>query len=55
LTSSTIFSSPLAAARPSSKEVKPKQARFLFKKWLSFEEGLAAANGDEKMVEEVNP
>ncbi|KAF3018633.1 rRNA bioproteinsis protein rrp5 [Penicillium rubens] len=36
-----------------SKKVKPKQARFLFKKWLSFEEGLAAANGDEKMVEEV--
>ncbi|KAJ5952686.1 RRNA biogenesis protein RRP5 [Penicillium vulpinum] len=36
-----------------SKKLKPKQARFLFKKWLSFEEGLAAENGDEKMVEEV--
>ncbi|KAJ5356723.1 Nucleic acid-binding OB-fold [Penicillium concentricum] len=36
-----------------SKKLKPKQARFLFKKWLSFEEGLAADNGDEKMVEEV--
>ncbi|KAJ5943397.1 hypothetical protein N7516_003565 [Penicillium verrucosum] len=36
-----------------SKKLKPKQARFLFKKWLSFEEGLAATNGDEKMVEEV--
>jgi rRNA biogenesis protein RRP5 len=36
-----------------SKKLKPKQARFLFKKWLAFEEGLAAANGDEKMVEEV--
>ncbi|KXG47829.1 Nucleic acid-binding, OB-fold [Penicillium griseofulvum] len=35
-----------------SKKLKPKQARFLFKKWLSFEEGLAA-DGDEKMVEEV--
>lgn len=35
-----------------SKKLKPKQARFLFKKWLSFEEGLAT-DGDEKMVEEV--
>ncbi|KAJ5433393.1 uncharacterized protein N7458_012549 [Penicillium daleae] len=37
-----------------SKKVKPKQARFLFKKWLAFEEKLAAAEGgDEKMVEET--
>ncbi|OGE47522.1 hypothetical protein PENARI_c042G01624 [Penicillium arizonense] len=36
-----------------SKKLKPKQARFLFKKWLAFEEKLAADNGDEKMVEEV--
>ncbi|KAJ5782565.1 hypothetical protein N7457_004339 [Penicillium paradoxum] len=36
-----------------SKKLKPKQARFLFKKWLAFEEKLAAENGDEKMVEEV--
>lgn len=37
-----------------SKRVKPKQARFLFKKWLAFEEKLAAAEGgDEKMVEET--
>ncbi|CAG8413254.1 unnamed protein product [Penicillium salamii] len=37
----------------SNKKLKPKQARFLFKKWLDFEEKLAADNGDEKMVEEV--
>jgi rRNA biogenesis protein RRP5 len=36
-----------------SKKLKPKQARFLFKKWLAFEEKLAADHGDEKMVEEV--
>lgn len=37
-----------------SKQVKPKQARFLFKKWLAFEEKLATAEGgDEKMVEET--
>ncbi|KAJ5558964.1 hypothetical protein N7461_002936 [Penicillium sp. DV-2018c] len=36
-----------------SKKLKPKQARFLFKKWLAFEEKLAVENGDEKMVEEV--
>ncbi|PYH44000.1 putative rRNA biogenesis protein RRP5 [Aspergillus saccharolyticus JOP 1030-1] len=32
-----------------SKKVRPKQARFFFKKWLAFEEKL----GNEKMVEEV--
>ncbi|KAF7122955.1 hypothetical protein CNMCM5793_001131 [Aspergillus hiratsukae] len=45
-----------AAAAPmdASKKLRPKQAKFFFKKWLSFEEKLAAANGgDEKMVEEI--
>jgi rRNA biogenesis protein RRP5 len=42
-----------AVSIDTSKKLKPKQARFLFKKWLAFEEGLAAASGDEKMVEEV--
>jgi rRNA biogenesis protein RRP5 len=38
----------------SKKKLKPKQARFFFKKWLAFEEKLAAAEGgNEKMVEEV--
>ena len=37
-----------------SKKLKPKQAKFLFKKWLDFEEKLAVAeNGDEKMVEDI--
>lgn len=37
-----------------SKKLKPKQARFLFKKWLAFEEKLAAAeDGDEKMLEKI--
>ncbi|KAJ5279124.1 hypothetical protein N7478_004496 [Penicillium angulare] len=36
-----------------SKKLKPKQATFLFKKWLAFEEKLVAAGGDEKMVENV--
>lgn len=36
-----------------SKKVKPKQAKFLFKKWLAFEEKLAAEGGDEKMVEDI--
>lgn len=36
-----------------SKKLKPKQARFLFKKWLAFEESLASETGDEKMVEEI--
>ena len=34
------------------KKLKPKQAKFFFKKWLAFEEKLAAG-GSEKMVEEV--
>ncbi|CAG8054270.1 unnamed protein product [Penicillium olsonii] len=42
-----------AVSIDSSKKLKPKQARFLFKKWLAFEEKLAADNGDEKMVEDV--
>ncbi|PYI06782.1 nucleic acid-binding protein [Aspergillus sclerotiicarbonarius CBS 121057] len=37
-----------------SKKVRPKQARFFFKKWLSFEEKLASAEGGNgKMVEEI--
>ncbi|KAJ5398020.1 hypothetical protein N7509_006133 [Penicillium cosmopolitanum] len=36
-----------------SKKLKPKQAKFLFKKWLAFEEKLVAEGGDEKMVEET--
>jgi rRNA biogenesis protein RRP5 len=36
-----------------SKKVKPKQAKFLFKKWLAFEEKLVADGADEKMVEEI--
>lgn len=32
-----------------SKKVRPKQARFFFKKWLAFEEKL----GNDKMVEDV--
>ncbi|KAL2829253.1 hypothetical protein BDW59DRAFT_142385 [Aspergillus cavernicola] len=36
------------------KKLRPKQARFFFKKWLEFEEKLAAAEGgNEKMVEEI--
>lgn len=36
------------------KKLKPKKARFFFKKWLDFEEKLSAAEGgNEKMVEEV--
>ncbi|KAJ9212611.1 hypothetical protein DTO166G4_5830 [Paecilomyces variotii] len=44
-----------AAAAPAegSKKLKPKQARFFFKKWLAFEEKLAEERGNEKMVEEV--
>ena len=40
------------AAAESGKKLRPKQARFFFKKWLSFEEKLASG-GDDKMVEEV--
>ncbi|KAE8388646.1 hypothetical protein BDV23DRAFT_108641 [Aspergillus alliaceus] len=37
-----------------SKKIRPKQARFFFKKWLAFEEKLAAADGgNEKMVEDI--
>lgn len=39
-------------AADASKKLKPKQAKFFFKKWLAFEEKLAAG-GNEKMVEEV--
>ncbi|KKK23556.1 hypothetical protein P175DRAFT_0471469 [Aspergillus ochraceoroseus IBT 24754] len=36
------------------KKLRPKQARFFFKKWLGFEEKLAAADGgNEKMVEDI--
>lgn len=34
-----------------AKKVKDKQAKFLFKKWLAFEESVAG--GNEKMVDEV--
>ena len=34
-------------------KLKSKQARFFFKKWLAFEEALAASDGNDKMVEEV--
>jgi rRNA biogenesis protein RRP5 len=40
------------AAADTGKKLRPKQARFFFKKWLSFEEKLAAG-GDDKVVEEV--
>ncbi|KAH2947330.1 hypothetical protein KXW45_007016 [Aspergillus fumigatus] len=44
----------VATPTDASKKLRPKQAKFFFKKWLSFEEKLAAANGgDEKMVEEI--
>ena len=33
------------------RKVKDKQAKFLFKKWLAFEEKIS--NGDDKMVDEV--
>ncbi|KAK9854523.1 Tetratricopeptide-like helical protein [Penicillium brevicompactum] len=42
-----------AVSIDASRKLKPKQARFLFKKWLDFEEKLAAETSDEKMVEEV--
>lgn len=42
-----------AVSVDASKKVKAKQARFLFKKWLAFEEKLAADGGNDKMVEEI--
>ncbi|KAH8696661.1 putative rRNA biogenesis protein RRP5 [Talaromyces proteolyticus] len=43
-----------SASDDSGKKLKAKQARFFFKKWLSFEETLAATErGSEKRVEEV--
>ncbi|EED12897.1 rRNA biogenesis protein RRP5, putative [Talaromyces stipitatus ATCC 10500] len=45
---------PTPASTETQKKLKPKKARFFFKKWLDFEEKLAAAEGgNEKMVEEV--
>ncbi|KAK6835670.1 hypothetical protein RU639_002264 [Aspergillus parasiticus] len=42
------------ASVEASKKLRPKQARFFFKKWLAFEEKLAAADGgNEKMVEDI--
>lgn len=42
------------APEEGKRKLKAKQARFFFKKWLTFEEKLAAAEGgNEKMVEEV--
>lgn len=36
------------------KKLRPKQAHFFFKKWLSFEEKLASEDGgNEKIVEEI--
>ena len=37
-----------------SKKLKPKQATFMFKKWLAFEEKLAAADGgNEKVIDDI--
>lgn len=45
---------PIPASTETQKKLKPKKARFFFKKWLDFEEKLAVAEGgNEKMVEEV--
>ncbi|KAL2011206.1 hypothetical protein VTN00DRAFT_3924 [Thermoascus crustaceus] len=45
---------PAAGADDGKRKLKPKQARFFFKKWLAFEEKIAAQeSGNEKMVEEV--
>ncbi|KNG88637.1 rRNA biogenesis protein RRP5 [Aspergillus nomiae NRRL 13137] len=42
------------ASVEASKKLRPKQARFFFKKWLAFEEKLASADGgNEKMVEDI--
>lgn len=41
-----------AAAADTGKKLKPKQAKFFFKKWLGFEEKLATG-GNDKMVEDV--
>lgn len=43
-----------AVAAGTSKKLRPKQAKFFFKKWLDFEERLASADGgNEKTVEEI--
>ncbi|KAE8352852.1 hypothetical protein BDV28DRAFT_119450 [Aspergillus coremiiformis] len=43
-----------AVSVEAGKKLRPKQARFFFKKWLAFEEKLAAADGGNgKMVEEI--
>lgn len=43
-----------AVSVEAEKKVRPKQAKFFFKKWLAFEEKLAAAEGgNNKMVEEI--
>ena len=44
-----------AASDGSSRRVKPKQARFFFKKWLEYEEKLSNADGgrNERMVDDV--
>ncbi|PLB51121.1 nucleic acid-binding protein [Aspergillus steynii IBT 23096] len=43
-----------AVSIEAEKKVRPKQARFFFKKWLAFEEKLASADGgNNKMVEEI--
>jgi rRNA biogenesis protein RRP5 len=42
-----------AVSAEASKKLRPKQARFFFKKWLSFEEKLAAEGGNVRMVEEI--
>ncbi|EEA29009.1 rRNA biogenesis protein rrp5 [Talaromyces marneffei ATCC 18224] len=44
---------PAPSSTEAQKKLKPKKARFFFKKWLDFEEKLAAEGGNEKMVEEV--
>lgn len=44
---------PAPTSTETQKKLKPKKARFFFKKWLDFEQKLAAEGGNEKMVEEV--
>lgn len=49
-----VKKSAAAAATPEGKRLKPKQARFFFKKWLAFEEKLAGSGGrNEKMIEDI--
>ena len=43
-----------ATAAGTAKKLRPKQARFFFKKWLDFEEKSTSGDGgNEKMVEDI--